>query len=294
MQDSRVGHLIRVLGVARPLPGGRFGVGDPGSSDTLDAGSIEIGVPRGTPVEVSAWWDGEKRRLDRLGLVIGGMESDFAFPAPSGKSEAGRTTENSLPDASRHDVRTMTEVDRRPEEAALMPRITELLEADHDRGRLSLDTLRRANEILLAGARFGIGGRLRSGPAVVWLDGSATFIPPPAGAARAGAAGFAETLARHICDGREEVGVAVLAAESVARFTELHPFADGNGRVARAVATWLLLRKGYRSKDDLTLGQFFRLYEREHYFTLRHHQADPWSWHQFFFDAVLTCFNPPG
>ena len=118
MQDSRVGHLIRVLGVARPLPGGRFGVGDPGSSDTLDAGSIEIGVPRGTPVEVSAWWDGEKRRLDRLGLVIGGMECDSAFPAPSGKSEAGRTTENSLPDASRHDVRTMTEVDRRPEEAA--------------------------------------------------------------------------------------------------------------------------------------------------------------------------------
>jgi Fic/DOC family len=294
MQDSRVGHLIRVLAVARPLPGDRFGVGDPGSSDTLDLGAIETAVPRGTPVEVSGWWDSEKGRLDLLGLVIGRLGSDSALPAAAGEREIGYAIESCLPDKCQHDARTTTKVDRRPEEATLIPKIMELFTTDHDRGRLSLDTLRRANEILLAGAPFGIGGRLRSGSAVVWLDASATFIPPPAGAACAGAMDFAETLARHLRDGRGEVAAAVLAAESVARFTDLHPFADGNGRVARAVATWLLLRKGYRAKDDLTLGQFFRLFEKEHYFTLRHHQADPWSWHQFFFDAVLACFNPPG
>jgi Fic/DOC family len=41
----------------------------------------------------------------------------------------------------------------------------------------------------------------------------------------------------------------VLAAESVARLTDFHPFVDGNGRVARAIATWLLVRAGHRPKN---------------------------------------------
>jgi Fic family protein len=100
-------------------------------------------------------------------------------------------------------------------------------------------------------------------------------------------------LAEHLANPRDIVHPAALAADAIARFTDLHPFADGNGRVARAIATWLLIRAGYRPNPHLTLGAFFRLHQREHYRALRHHELDPWSWHQFFFDAALTCFVPP-
>ena len=115
---------------------------------------------------------------------------------------------------------------------------------------------------------------------------------PPAAVARHGAEVVLGVLAEHICNNSDEVPAPVLAADAFARFTDLHPFADGNGRVARAIATWLLVREGYRANPNLTLRDFCHLHRPEHYLTLRHHELDPWSWHSFF-HAVLACF-PPG
>jgi Fic family protein len=134
---------------------------------------------------------------------------------------------------------------------------------------------------------------MRDGPAVVRFNGQTTFLPPPAAAAHGGAAAFVAVLAEHLFTGSAEIPPPVLAAEAVARFTDLHPFSDGNGRVARAIATWLLMRGGYRPRPNISLGSFFHTFRREHYIALRHHELDPWTWYQFFFDAVLTCFLPP-
>jgi len=129
----------------------------------------------------------------------------------------------------------------RADECALLPRAVELLEAAYDRGELSLGTLCQVHA-LLVDAPAGIGGRLRNVPAVVRLEGLMTFVPPPAAAARSGAEMFAAALTEQLSTASQDVPPPVLAAQASARFTDLHPFADGNGRVARAIATWLLVR----------------------------------------------------
>jgi Fic family protein len=180
----------------------------------------------------------------------------------------------------------------RGDEASFYPQAFEILETACNRFELSLRTFCQVHSLLTDGST-AIGGKLREGPAVIRLDGRTTYAPPPAGVARDSAAVFVAVLAEHLAAAGNEVPPAVLAAECVARLTDLHPFPDGNGRLARAIATWLLVRAGYRLRQDTTLARFFHLRQHEHYASLRHNQIDPWSWHQFFFDAVLACFSPP-
>ena len=70
-----------------------------------------------------------------------------------------------------------------------------------------------------------------------------------------------------------------------------YPFADGNGRVARAVAAWLLLRAGFRQRSNASLGVYLEARLDEQFFTLRNVQASPWGWHQLFHDAFLATFT---
>jgi Fic family protein len=84
---------------------------------------------------------------------------------------------------------------------------------------------------------------------------------------------------------------AALGAEAVARLTSSHPFADGNGRVARAVAAWLLIRAGFRQRSSASLGVYLEARLDEQFSTLRNVQANPWGWHQLFYDAVLATFT---
>jgi fido (protein-threonine AMPylation protein) len=281
---------VRVLGVARPLQGGRWGVGDPGSGDAVEAVGLRTRIPRGSAVELAGKWDAQHRCLNDVTFVKAQFLSD----------RTPQTLAGGLPEESDSKIHKCNSPEKRQskaaavraQEGALLPKAIDALETANLRSQLSLSALCRINE-LLVDAPAGIGGNLRNGPAVVRLDGLTTFFPPPVAAARSGAEVFTATLAEHLHTADGEVPPAVLAAESVARFTDLHPFADGNGRVARAIATWLLVRAGYHPRNNETLGGFFHSYLTEHYWTLRHHQLDPWSWHQFFFDAVLMCFVPP-
>lgn len=82
-----------------------------------------------------------------------------------------------------------------------------------------------------------------------------------------------------------------MAAEAVASLTKSHPFADGNGRVARALATWLLLRSGFQRRAEGTLCTFLDAHTDEDYSTLRNFHISPWGWHQLFYDALLMTFE---
>ncbi len=48
-------------------------------------------------------------------------------------------------------------------------------------------------------------------------------------------------------------------------FVGIHPFVDGNGRVARAASQWLLLRDGYDSTWTLGLDEFFAQDQAKYY-----------------------------
>jgi hypothetical protein len=288
--------LLAVAGVVRPLPGGRLGVGDPGSGASVEAVGLGTWVARGSPVEVEGKWDAERGCLNNTRLVRRGYVCNRAALQALANILICESRPSHLPSNPfncQEDIKFKgTNLSARADEAVLLPQTTDVLETAYGRSQLSLGTLCRVHE-LLVNVPAGIGGRLRDGPAIVRLNGLTTFVPPPSAAARTGAEVFTAILTDHLRTACNEVAPAVLAAECLARFTDLHPFTDGNGRVGRAIATWLLLRNGYRARGGVTLGSFFHLYQHEHYWTLRHHEVDPWSWHQLFFDAVLTCFSPP-
>jgi len=69
----------------------------------------------------------------------------------------------------------------------------------------------------------------------------ATFSPPPS---REVPARVRELLA-WLRDNPEELAPVELAAAFMHRFTQIHPFADGNGRVARLLMNLVLLKAGY-------------------------------------------------
>jgi len=85
-------------------------------------------------------------------------------------------------------------------------------------------------------------GRLRTGQN--WIGGSsfspahAEFIPPPEDEV--------EPLLADLCDflAREDLPAIVQAAVAHAQFETIHPFADGNGRVGRALIHTVLRRRG--------------------------------------------------
>jgi hypothetical protein len=289
-------EIFGVAGVARPSPAGRFEVGDPASGASVEAVGLCTSLARGSPVEVAGRWDAQHQRLVDAAVITSaslsgaGNSQVFSESLPE-RSASGRLTYDSLGGWQQVLAQKKIRTGARPDESALLPDVADILENAGRRHQLSLGTLCRVHE-LLTHTPSGIGGKIRDGPAIVRLNGVATFLPPPAAVARHGAEVVLGVLAEHLCDRSDEVPAPVLAADAFARLTDLHPFADGNGRVARAIASWLLVREGYRANPNLTLRDFCHLHRPEHYLTLRHHELDPWSWHTFFFDAVLACFLP--
>jgi fido (protein-threonine AMPylation protein) len=286
---------FRVAGVARPSPGGRLGVGDPASGAAVEAVGVGMSVKRGAAVAVAGSWDPQHKQLVDAALIGRTLGSAAADSQIAEHSQAAQATDQLPCDSPRGWLQELAHKKRqigiRPDESARFPEVLDILEDANRRHQLSLGTLCCVHE-LLTHTSSGIGGKLRDGAAIVRLNGVPTFFAPPAASARHGTEVFVKVLAEYISSQSDEVPAPVLAADGIARFTDLHPFVDGNGRVARAIATWLLVRAGYRANPNLTLGDFLHYYRREHYLALRHHELDPWTWHQFFFDAVLTCFLP--
>ena len=130
----------------------------------------------------------------------------------------------------------------------------------------NLDALRRALDLaaapvstgavldihraLLAGSPdAAIAGRLRTGQN--WIGGrhpnprGAAFVPPPEDEVRR----LVDDLCR-FCE-RDDLPPLVQAAVAHVQFETIHPFADGNGRVGRALIHVVLSRRGLtRAPDD--------------------------------------------
>jgi Fic/DOC family/Chitobiase/beta-hexosaminidase C-terminal domain len=86
-----------------------------------------------------------------------------------------------------------------------------------------------------------------------------------------------------------------VAAEIHARITHAHPFIDGNGRVARALSTWILVKAGYRLRSNPRV--FCRDRVEAYYLALGARDAtaslDCPQWNAFFDAMVASCFDGP-
>jgi len=108
---------------------------------------------------------------------------------------------------------------------------------------ITLDTLLEAHRRLLAGTHLeDIGGHIREEQN--WIGGStynpcsAAFVPPPP----EDVAGLLDDLCA-FCNS-DWLPVVAQAALAHAQFETIHPFADGNGRIGRALIHLVLRRRG--------------------------------------------------
>ncbi len=108
--------------------------------------------------------------------------------------------------------------------------------------RIGTDDLLELHRTLFAGTEDeDLGGRIREGQN--WIGGSSTsprraeFVPPPAAEVR--------PLLDDLCTfvDRTDLPPVAQAAIAHAQFETIHPFADGNGRVGRAIIHILLRRR---------------------------------------------------
>jgi fido (protein-threonine AMPylation protein) len=296
-RSQHPGDLLRVIGVARPSAGQDFTVGDAGSTQALPVAGADGPVARGTPVEMVGRWDGDRRIFECRSFASLGQVPDYGQVCAAVEdlcARAGLAAEpmqvRVVPSGELDQCVMQARSRRRQGEWNAMLAAAELFEHALSTCQLSLETLTQVHKIIV-GASTARAGQLRQTPAVIRWCGVITYRAPPIVTARSLTRSYLRDLAAELQKGGSARHPAALAAEGVASLTRGHPFADGNGRVARALATWLLLRCGFQQRADSTLSTFLDAHLDEHYSTLRNLHVSPWGWHQLFCDAVLTTFK---
>ena len=92
----------------------------------------------------------------------------------------------------------------------------------------------------------------------------------------------------------EELDPVLKAAVAHLWFVTIHPFDDGNGRIARAITDMLLARSDESSQRFYSMSAQIRLERKEYYDILEHTQQrslDITNWLNWFLDCLLNALN---
>jgi fido (protein-threonine AMPylation protein) len=162
---------------------------------------------------------------------------------------------------------------------------------------LDIDHLRIVHRLVMP-TGHPQAGRWRDGPVVIWLRGRihSRRLPGPTEARQLAADALSWLAAELASESRPECQTA-LASEIARRLVLAHPFPDGNGRVARAIASWILVRSGYKIVTDP--GTFLHDKGEIAYTILEDFDTDdPASpgraaWYSLFQLAIASCFIAP-
>ena len=106
------------------------------------------------------------------------------------------------------------------------------------RGKFTTEFLEKVNEILTQNTGVVYPGRVRFFP--VKIEG-AEHIPPEPEEVRP----LLKKMIKFYYDNKKKIHPFVLACLVHAKFEEIHPFEDGNGRTGRALMNWVLMQAGY-------------------------------------------------
>lgn len=77
-------------------------------------------------------------------------------------------------------------------------------------------------------------------------------------------------------------------------FVRIHPFLDGNGRTARALATLILIRRSFDTKRFFALDDFYNSDRPRYYQVLRsihENDYDLTGWLEYFCEGVAVCMK---
>lgn len=135
-------------------------------------------------------------------------------------------------------------------------------------------------------------GLWRTGPiGVTGADGSLEYIGPDA----SDVPGLMDEVVSWLADGDLEADVFVRSALAHLNVISVHPFRDGNGRIARIVQSLVLARGGLGSPELFSIEEYLRDHTGEYYAALRETQGgsyqperDASGWIGFCLDAHIA------
>jgi fido (protein-threonine AMPylation protein) len=162
--------------------------------------------------------------------------------------------------------------------------------------QLDLNALVTIHRILLS-PTHPYAGQLRSGEAFIRIRGRVPKPLPDAGCAELLAIAALEWLKSELGSARNARDSVRIAADAMYLLVKAHPFLDGNGRVARAIAAWVLYRGRYEVAADPSKYFRDRAVECHEAISAREGStgkvSDPEVWYRFFSHAVRIYFRPP-
>lgn len=116
---------------------------------------------------------------------------------------------------------------------------------------------------ILAGAFDKGAGRFRTGQVYLRLSGSGRLVYEPPAPEQVPE--LVAELASFVEGRREELKAPVLAALVHVRLAGIHPFADGNGRTARVLASLAMYRGGYKRREFTSLEEWWGSHRADYY-----------------------------
>lgn len=125
---------------------------------------------------------------------------------------------------------------------------------------------------------------------VIMSAGQLVYRPPGPQAAKSGT----RALVTWLEGPGQSTHPIVASACAHYEIARLHPFRDGNGRVARALATWVLYHRGFDTQHLFSVDQYFKEDHEGYYQALKRvHKADDdlTSWLEYVALAVLDTLN---
>ena len=157
--------------------------------------------------------------------------------------------------------------------------------------RMTVDGILRLHKLLMAGllpaSQIGAFKRSRN---VIMSAGRVVYEPPGPGAAAPGS----EALVQWLESAARSTHPIVASACAHYEIARLHPFMDGNGRVARTLAAWVLYHRGFDTQHLFAVDQCYKEDHEGYYQALQRVRAedeDLTSWVEYVASAVLETLQ---
>ena len=134
-------------------------------------------------------------------------------------------------------------------------------------------------------------GIYKTKPNAVFSGSRIIYHPPPPEAAGLLTRSLLSWLNSAAAQKEHTVIVASIAHH---RLVSIHPFMDGNGRIARALETWLLYRRGFDTHHIFSVDEFFD-HDRARYYNeiqnVRKNGDDLTSWLEYVGEGILETLK---
>lgn len=134
-------------------------------------------------------------------------------------------------------------------------------------------------------------GTYKTRPNAVFSGGKIIYKPPPPEAAGILTRALLKWIGGQRANDEHPVVVASIAHH---RLVSIHPFMDGNGRIARSLESWILFSRGFDTHHIFALDEFFESDRMRYYREIqkvRENSDDLTSWIEYVAEGIVETLK---